>query len=382
MVQPFILFDDVRSAEARLYADPEQTLVATKLDEVLPVLERVREALAAGRHVAGYLAYEAGDAFEAALQDGHRQAPGPLAWFGIFDSFESVDVSCWLPEEQAPVSVSAPHPRVRREDYLRSVVQVRDLLYAGEFYQANLTFCCDVEVQGDPLSIYRCLRERGGGSWGGVVRHEGRWLLSFSPEQFFTLRNGLLEARPMKGTASLDEPPEALRNDPKQRAENLMIVDLLRNDLARVSDTGSVQVPDLFVVEDYPTLRQMVSRVTARLRQGLDVVDVLQALFPCGSITGAPKISAIRHLRSLEPEPRGIYTGSMGWMEPSGDASFNVMIRTLELSDGRSVGRLGLGSGLVADSVPEDEWRECLAKGAFLTRQSSLTAGREAALQE
>ena len=185
----------------------------------------------------------------------------------------------------------------------------------------------------------------------------------------------------MKGTAPRRADPQAdadeaaaLAADPKQRAENLMIVDLMRNDLARVAETGSVEVPDLFAVETYPTLHQMVSRITADLRDGLDAVDVLQTIFPCGSVTGAPKIAAIEALRRLEPEPRGAYTGSMGWIEPPssrrpGDAAFNVMIRTLEWARGAHRARLGLGSGLVVDSKPSDEWAECMLKGAFVERE-------------
>jgi para-aminobenzoate synthetase/4-amino-4-deoxychorismate lyase len=160
-----------------------------------------------------------------------------------------------------------------------------------------------------------------------------------------------------------------LASDPKQRAENMMIVDLLRNDLARVAEAGTVEVPELFAVESFPTVHQMVSKITAKLRENVDPVRVLETLFPCGSITGAPKLAAIEALRILEPEPRGAYTGSMGWIDPNGDAAFNVLIRTLELAEGAGVARLGLGSGLVVDSRVEDEWAECLLKGEFVARQ-------------
>ena len=178
---------------------------------------------------------------------------------------------------------------------------------------------------------------------------------------------------PRRADAAADaKEVRALSADPKQRAENLMIVDLLRNDLARIAETGSVAVPELFAVETYPTVHQMVSRVTARLRAGLGAVDVIRTIFPCGSITGAPKISAMRHLARLEREPRGAYTGSMGWIEPGGDAAFNVMIRTLELAEGARTARLGLGSGLVVDSIAADEWDECLLKGEFVSRAAEL----------
>src|SRR5690606_11305364 len=173
--------------------------------------------------------------------------------------------------------------------------------------------------------------------WGGVILHQGGAVISLSPEQFFTIDRGLIEARPMKGTAPRrDNRSEDLReaallaSDEKQRAENLMIVDLMRNDLARLSVAGSVAVPDLFTVETYPTLHQMVSRITARLRPEYDAIDALATIFPCGSVTGAPKIAAIQALAGLEGEPRGAYTGSMGWIEPGGNAAFNVLIRTLQ----------------------------------------------------
>ena len=365
---PFLLFDDARlgAPPARLYRDPVGEIVAFRLDEVGPALDRLREAIGAGRHAAGFLAYEAGVAFNPALAPATRQGDGPLLWFGLFDGFELVEASNWLPAPEGSFA-SVPVPRIAAHDYLAAATQVRDHLFAGDFYQANLTFGCDLRLAGDPLALYARLRGAGGGGWGGVVRHPGGMLLSLSPEQFFTLRDGTIEARPMKGTLPLSEPEAALRDDPKSRAENLMIVDLLRNDLARVAEPGSVAVPELFRVETYPTLRQMVSRVTARLRPGLDAVDVLRTIFPCGSVTGAPKVAAMLGLHALEPEPRGAYTGSMGWIEPGGDASFNVLIRTLAIGADRARARIGLGSGLVVDSKAVDEWAECLAKGAFVT---------------
>jgi para-aminobenzoate synthetase/4-amino-4-deoxychorismate lyase len=223
------------------------------------------------------------------------------------------------------------------------------------------------------MAAYARMRRRSLAGWAGIVRHPGGWLLSLSPEQFLTIRGRTIEAKPMKGTAPRRSDPNedkeevsSLAADPKQRAENMMIVDLLRNDLARVSEAGSVTVPELFAVETYPTVHQLVSRIVASLSGDVDAVTVLEKLFPCGSITGAPKLAAIQALRTLEPEPRGAYTGTMGWIDPSGDASFNVLIRTLELPEGESRARLGLGSGLVVDSRLDDEWAECLLKGEFV----------------
>jgi len=368
VTEPFLLFDDARldGAPARLYQTPQRVIAARRLDEVLPCLAQLQAAVRGGAHAAGFIAYEAGCALDPALASAARHGEGPLLWFGLFDGFEQMSVSDRLPSPDGAFAAS-PRPRVERTDYIAAAAQVREHLFAGDFYQANLTFGCDVPVAGDPLALYSRLRGASRAGWGGVVRHEGGWLLSLSPEQFFTLRSGVIEARPMKGTAPLSAPPEALSEDEKSRAENLMIVDLIRNDLARVAEPGSVAVPELFAIETYPTLRQMVSRVTVRLRPGLDAVDVLRTTFPCGSVTGAPKVAAMLALRELELEARGAYTGAMGWIEPGGDAAFNVLIRTLQLTDGGSSARLGLGSGLVVDSRAGDEWAECLAKGAFVT---------------
>ncbi len=368
MSEPFLLFDDARPGAplSRLYRAPSQMIEALEMDEVLPALAALQEAVGAGAHAAGFMAYEAGYALHPALASSARQRAGPLLWFGLFDGFEEVVAAEWLPDRSG-ARASPPVPWVRQVEYLSAAAQVREHLFAGDFYQANLTFGCDLQLAGDPLALYARLRSTGGGGWGGVVRHPAGWLLSLSPEQFFTLRDRVIEARPMKGTASLSEPVEALSRDEKSRAENLMIVDLLRNDLARVSEAGSVAVPELFKVETYPTLRQMVSRVTAKLRPGLDAVDVLRTIFPCGSVTGAPKVAAMKALRQLEGEPRGAYAGTMGWIDAGGDASFNVLIRTLELGHDRGRARLGLGSGLVVDSQAADEWAECLTKGAFVT---------------
>ena len=373
----WILFDDARpgGATPRLYRAPRDVVVARRLEEVVPALEEVRAAVAAGAHAAGWMAYEAGHAFDPKLAASTRDSNGPLLCFGLYDGFEAPDLATLLPSPDGAFA-GTPRPRIERATYEAAVGEVREALFAGDYYQANLTFGCDVAVAGDPLALYARLRRSSGAGWGGVILDGERTILSLSPEQFFTLRGGVIEAKPMKGTAPRSAEPvadaalaAALAADPKQRAENLMIVDLMRNDLSRVAETGSVDVPELFAVESFPTLHQMVSRISARLRHGLDAVDVLQTIFPCGSVTGAPKIAAIEALCRLEAEPRGAYTGSMGWIEPGGAAAFNVMIRTLEWARGSTRARLGLGSGLVVDSKPSDEWAECLLKGTFVERE-------------
>lgn len=379
----WILFDDAREGGAfpRLYREPREIVVARELEDILPALEKVRAGLRGGQHAAGYLAYEAGHAFDPKLHDSARQGEGPLLCFGLFDGFEKPDLSVLLPSPDGAY-VGRPAPRLTPIQYEYAVERVREHLFAGDFYQANLTFGCDVAVAGDPLALYARLRRSAQAGWGGVLTHDDGVIISLSPEQFFTIRDGALEARPMKGTAPRRPDPdadrteaEALAADEKQRAENLMIVDLMRNDLARVSVAGSVEVPALFAVETYPTLHQLVSRIRSRLRLECDAIDVLRTIFPCGSVTGAPKVAAMEALTRLEPEPRGAYTGSIGWIEPNrhgdpGDAAFNVLIRTLEWRRGATKARLGLGSGLVVDSEPSNEWAECLLKGEFVRREA------------
>lgn len=379
---PFLLFDDARAEDARagrLYRDPVEIIEAGALEEVEPALRRLKEARARGLHIAGYMSYEAGFALEPKLRrldTRRREDDPPLLWFGLFEGYEAPGAACLEPvPETGAGAASLPEPLISREDYGAGFAAVLDAIVAGDIYQANFTFPCRIGVGPDSLAFYRAVRPRAAAGYGALIFTGGHWLLSFSPELFFTLEGGVLTARPMKGTGLRDPDPErdaanarALAADPKQRAENLMIVDLLRNDLSRIAIPGSVVVPDLFTVESYPTVHQMVSTVTARLAEGRDAVDVLAALFPCGSITGAPKIRAMEIIHETERRARGPYTGTIGFIDPGDDASFNVAIRTICVKDGAEEGVLGLGSGLVADSVVTSEWNECLDKGRFLSR--------------
>ena len=372
---PFVLLDG-GSRRGRLYRAAAGTIVARRQDEVQPCLSALRQALGEGAHAAGFLSYEAGHALEAKLRPlgGTLSADAPpLLWFGLFEAPDNVDLATLLPDP-ASAWPTAPRPLVERAAYEAAVARVKAHIEAGDIYQANLTFAAEVRTGGHPLALYANLRRRTLARHGGIVFTGEHWLLSFSPELFFTLEEGRVTTRPMKGTAErgADEQADAaavaaFREDPKQRAENLMIVDLLRNDLSRISKPGSVKVPSLFEVETYPTVHQMTSTVVSELGPGRDAVDVIEALFPCGSVTGAPKIRAMEIIQEMEERPRGVYTGSIGSLGPSGEASFNVAIRTLTLKAGESRAVMGLGSGIVADSRASDEWRECLAKGAFVS---------------
>jgi para-aminobenzoate synthetase / 4-amino-4-deoxychorismate lyase len=365
---PFVLLDDARpGGRALLYRSPLVVVETADFAEVRPCLQRLR-----GRHAAGFLSYEAGYALEEKLAP-LRRPPGelPLLWFGLFDAPEEVDAETWLPDP-AGAFASTPRPLIAQAEYEAALATVKAHIEAGDIYQANLTFQNEVSILGDPLALYAGLRQRARAGHGALVFTGTHWLLSLSPELFFTVEQGAVTTRPMKGTAPAGSDPETLRGDPKNRAENLMIVDLLRNDLSRVARPGSVKVPELFAIESFPTVLQMTSTVIAELEPALGPIDLLEAIYPCGSITGAPKIRAMEIIAGLEREPRGAYCGAIGRLAPDGDAAFNVAIRTLTLAHGATIARLGLGSGVVADSEAGDEWRECLAKGNFVASEPSF----------
>jgi len=377
--RPFVLLDDARAtgaAPARLYRSPVEIVEARDVAAVKPALERLRAARHRGLHATGFLAYEAATAFEPILGD-LPQARTPLLWFGLFERFDEIaaeDVASWLPDPAA-AWLGTPVPDVDRDSYAARFDQVHALIEAGDLYQANLSFRARVPLVGDPLAAYARLRDSARAGYGAVVWTGRDWLLSLSPELFFALDGGRLTTRPMKGTARRGATPEEdralaaeLRGDAKQRAENLMIVDLLRNDLSRVAEPASVAVPELFAVETYPTIHTMTSTVTATLAPDQDAIDVLAALFPCGSITGAPKIRAIAALAGIEmgSAARGPYTGAIGRLDATEGAMFNVAIRTLVIENGADHALLGAGGGIVADSRMGDEWDEAQAKTAFV----------------
>lgn len=398
---PFVLLDDARqngpsageAGRARLYTAAHEIVIARRPEEVAPALARIEALLAQGHAMAGHVAYEAGLVLEprlAPLAAARSGADGPLIWMGAFDGWQDMsgeEVARWLAEHGAPVpppGIGPMVPAIGPGAYTRAFGHIAEAIRAGDIYQANFTFPLAGPWAGDPLAIYAQLRQSGGGGHGGILFDGQYWLLSLSPELFFAADGRELRAKPMKGTRPRGATPEAdaalareLAESIKDRSENLMILDLMRNDIARVADAGSVRVDAPFAIESYPTVHQMVSTVTARLEQGRSLVDVIRALFPCGSVTGAPKIRAMELIHAHERDPRGIYCGSLGHIDPPvagnstapkssiGRASFNVAIRSLRLApDGKAV--LGVGSAVVADSDALDEWRECLVKGGFV----------------
>lgn len=358
-----VILDD---GPRRVFCAPGSVIVADSPEAVPAALAAVQAALDQGRFVAGWLAYELGYALEPRLA--WRCGRGPLLRLGVFDG----------PSEVAPVQGRAwagmAKPEWREADYAARFDQVKALIAAGDIYQANLSFRARFPVLGDPRALYEDLLAASGAGHCGYVDDGDCQIISLSPELFFDLAaDGTITVRPMKGTAARRLPGDGasdmveriwLAGSAKDRAENLMIVDLIRNDLSRIGD--GVAVSDLFKVETYPTLHTMVSTVTARKRPDAGVAAVLKALFPCGSVTGAPKIRAMEILHGLESSPRGAYCGAVGCFSPDGSARFNVAIRTLTVRMGR--GELGIGGGVVQDSAAASEYAECLLKARFLER--------------
>ncbi len=379
--QSFVLIDDSLSpgGDAWLFENPVEIVACDDPAGVGGALDRIAGAGRGGLYAAGFMAYELGYLLEPKLMpllpDGHRQ---PLIWMGLFAAPRRLDregIANFLHAQSAGEDhvVEGRGQTVDRDQYLDAIGRVRDYIAAGDVYQINFTFHHRFRLTGDPVSLYRDLRRRQPVAHGALLRGPDWHLLSLSPELFVEIRDGRAIARPMKGTAQRGATPAEdaeiaawLRADVKSRAENLMITDLLRNDLSRIALIGSVRVPALFNVETYPTVHQMTSTVEARLRPGIGFTEIVKGLFPCGSVTGAPKIRAMEIIRELETGPRGAYTGSVGMVAPNGDLRFNVAIRTLFVgADGD--GDMGIGSGIVHDSDPAAEYDECLLKARFLT---------------
>lgn len=373
---PMVVLEDVRPGFERtlLFFSPVRVLCALTAAEVQPALEAVDHALAAGRHVAGYFAYELGYLFESRLAP-LLPAPRsvPLLWLGIFERCETISdaVAKSLFSGAGRAYAGPLQFEWSAEEYTNRFERLHELISAGDLYQANLSFRARFAFAGDPRALYCDLKQISRAGHCAYIDDGERVILSLSPELFFEISpNGVIRTRPMKGTAARqgDAASDALARvslagSDKDRAENLMIVDLLRNDLARVAEPGSVKVDSLFEVETYPTVHQLVSTVSARRAQATAATDVLRALFPCGSVTGAPKIRAMEVIRDLEAGRRGVYCGAIGAFHPDGSAQFSVSIRTLTISGDR--GELGIGSGVVYDSDGDSEYAECLLKARY-----------------
>ncbi|AUR04425.1 putative para-aminobenzoate synthase component 1 [Phaeobacter inhibens] len=376
-----IRFDQGPKGAGTCFETPLRIIRADGPDDVPAALAALDTARDAGHWLAGYASYELGYALEPKLASRMPKARRlPLICFGVYEA-PSCGGGVASPDVPAgDAGLEGITPRWTYERYAQAFAEVNRNIGKGDIYQANLTFPIDADAYGTAENLYAALEARQAVGYGALIEQDGLPdLLSRSPELFFrTDADGVIETRPMKGTQPRSADPvedarrrDFLRQDEKNRAENLMIVDLLRNDISRVAQTGSVHVPELFAVESYATVHQMVSMVRARLRPDAGLAEIFSALFPCGSITGAPKIRSMEILADLEPWARDIYCGTIGWAAPDGSSEFNVAIRTLMLEDGRAT--LNVGGGVVWDSTADSEYEEALWKARFARVTPSRT---------
>ena len=400
----FALLDDASAAEpvharSRLYSGHAGTLTCGDAAGWPPLLARMQQELELGRFAVPVLTYELGGHL---LGIDAHPSPGPLAQVLLFERCEhmsSEEVGAWLAARAArshptdhptahptdyPAGIAGVHANIDQTQFSGALGAIHDYIEAGHTYQVNYTYRLRFDAFGSVFALYRRLRARQPVPYGALVGLPGGGaLLSLSPELFVRHSQGELVTRPMKGTAPASSDRQdnarrasALAHDTKNRAENLMIVDLLRNDLGRIAVTGSVEVPALFEVQRYSSVLQMTSTVQARLRPDAALTDIFSALYPCGSITGAPKRRTMEIIGELEPAARGVYTGAIGWFDPPqngraiGDFCLSVPIRTLALqasAGGVRRGEMGVGAGIVFDSDAADEYAECQLKARFLT---------------
>ena len=375
MARPWARFDDLRAGTSLLCPPPSRILTAVRPDEVAGVLQQVHDATEAGSWAFGYVAYEAASGLDPQLPGGPA-SPGepPLVWFGLCDEPTRV-------EPPAPPADSGPStapwlPDWTDEEHARAVGSVREHIAAGETYQCNLTDRLRSTVAGDPHDLYARLALAQRGAYNAYLDLGRHVVASASPELFFEWAEDVVRTRPMKGTAPRGrttaedrEQSRLLRSSSKEQAENLMIVDLLRNDLGRVAEIGSVVVDELFALERYPTVWQMTSEISARVRPGTGLLDLFRALFPCGSVTGAPKHRTMQLIDELEPTPRGIYCGAVGLVAPPSApfrARFNVAIRTVVVDRTTGEAVYGAGGGITWGSEAAAERAELHAKAAVL----------------
>ncbi len=365
-----------------LFVRPVRTLAASS-----SLFDEIEQALEAGAYVAGFLSYECGEELKGLKYPGPRKTSTPLAWFGVYPTVFVFNHRTGEFEGESPDELLAEvarcheefeirklHFGISRSSYAQKIAEIQEQILSGNTYQVNFADQLSFDFSGSPEAMFAGLSESQPVQYGAFLYAENWHILSFSPELFFRQQGRSIVTCPMKGTArrgadNVEDEAIAhwLRNDPKNRSENVMIVDLLRNDLGRICEFGSVKVDHLFAVEKYETLFQMTSSISGTLRPGWRYSDIFESLFPCGSVTGAPKHRTMEIIEELEQGPRGVYTGAIGFFSPAHESVFSVPIRTVVLANNRGV--MGVGSGIVIDSQAEDEYRECLVKSEFLTRR-------------
>lgn len=349
------------------FQNPLKIISAQTIEEVIPSFQLVQEAVEEGYYAAGYVSYESAPAFDPAFQVNSKTTM-PILWFAIFSTPQEQPI-----KSNGIYSLSEWTPLTSKEEYHSSIQTIKQFIENGVTYQTNYTIRLTSHFQGDDIAYFESLKRAQASNYSAYINTGEHSILSASPELFFHLNGDTLTTRPMKGTikrghsfASDKEKANWLFHSEKNRAENLMIVDLLRNDLGIIAVPGTVTVPELFTIEHYPTVHQMTSTVSAKIEPTKELIDIFKALFPCGSITGAPKISTMNLISELEPTPREVYCGAIGFITPDKEAVFNVPIRTVLIDHTSGTATYGVGGGVTWDSTTEDEYNEILAKAQLL----------------
>ena len=375
-----ILLDDAHSQApnptSRLYQKPVETITAHDAHGLDTALTQIESALRQKKYVVACFSYELGEHL-IGIKPKISATPWVQAWvFNSVEKLTSAQVQEWLTQQNSSATKS---PKVQNcqsstnsQAFEKSIQQIKSLIESGDTYQVNHTYRIHGQLEGSPLLAYEALRKKQPGPYGAYIESAHGWILSCSPEWFLQKKGSVLTTKPMKGTAKVGEvSSDELKNDSKNRAENLMIVDLLRNDLGKISIPGSVKVPELFEVNQHGDVLQMTSTISSTCKSDLSIKELLSAIFPCGSVTGAPKKRTMEIIQDLEDSPRGLYCGAIAWFDPSkseqalGDLGMSVVIRTLEVNQDQSF-TMGVGGGITIDSDAADEWHECQTKAAFL----------------
>lgn len=382
----YALLEDSKSEENEssnlLFTEPDEYIIAWSEEELPAAIEKIEELKRSGLHLCGYISYEAGYHFiDKTIK---RQLPNhptqPLLYFIAFEKLEKLSRSeldsSFAQINNYPESELCPHNfslSVAKETYLEAIRKIRRYIISGDTYQTNYTIKYKFDLIGDAISLYKALRQTQPVEFGAVLNFPNSNIVSLSPELFVKKRDDIISAKPMKGTAKRGRNEKEdefildfLKDDPKTLSENVMIVDLIRNDFGRICETGSVTVKNLFEIQTFKTIHQMISTIQGKLKPDIPFSELLYGLFPCGSITGAPKVRTMEIINELEVEPRGVYTGAIGYLLPNNDFHFNVPIRTIDVGQDNRC-EMGIGSGIVYESNPQAEYAECLLKANFLT---------------
>nr|WP_243296336.1 aminodeoxychorismate synthase component I [Bacillus litorisediminis] len=368
--EPFLSFEFASSdgvIKPLTFSTPLKMIIANTIEEVLPSFRLVQEAVDQGFYAAGFLSYESAPAFDSAfkVRNGHKM---PLIWFGIFQEPQMRTLS-----GTASYSLSEWNPNVSIDEYHQAIASIKQSIESGDTYQTNYTIRLHSQFEGDALSLFQKMKKAQSSNYCAFIHTGDHTILSASPELFFHLEGNKITTRPMKGTIKRGKSFEEdlanaswLYHSEKNRAENVMIVDLLRNDLGMIAEPGSVNVTKLFEIETYPTVHQMTSTITANIPSHTQMVDIFKALFPCGSITGAPKIKTMDIIADIETTPRNVYCGAIGYISPNKEAIFSVPIRTVVIEQESGQATYGVGGGITWDSTTQGEYHEILAKSKIL----------------